>query len=104
MIRLLCSAALLLACALRSAAESAPALTVRNQDAAPLTFTAADLAALPRQEMKIANPHDKTEHLYAGVAVRELLARAGAPLGEKLRGAALQLVVVARSRDGYGVA
>jgi DMSO/TMAO reductase YedYZ molybdopterin-dependent catalytic subunit len=37
------------------------------------------------------------------VTVHELLVRAGVPLGDNLRGAALQLVVIARSHDGYAV-
>jgi hypothetical protein len=104
MIRLLRCAALLLVLSPLAGAEPTAVLTVRNGSAAPLAFTAAELAALPRREVTALNPHDQVEHRYAGVAVRELLARAGAPLGDQLRGAALQLVVIAHSRDGYGVA
>ena len=69
-----------------------------------LTFTAENLAALPHMEIVALDPHAQKEHRYTGVTVRELLARVGAPLGDKLRGAALQLVVVFRSRDNYAVA
>jgi hypothetical protein len=68
-----------------------------------LAFTAEEFAALPRTEITAAEPHTQKEHRYAGVTVHELLVRAGVPLGEKLRGPALQLVVVARCRDGYAV-
>lgn len=69
----------------------------------PLAFTAAEFAALPRTELTVADPHNQAPRHFSGVAVRELLARAGAPLGEKLRGPALQLAVVFRAKDGYGV-
>lgn len=66
-------------------------------------FTAAEFAALPHTSVTVTDPHTGTARTFAGVAVRELLARAGAPLGDKLRSPALQLAVVFRSRDGYGV-
>jgi hypothetical protein len=66
-----------------------------------LTLTADQLKALPHTELTATEPHEKKDHLYSGVPVRDLLARAGAPLGEKLRGKALQLAVLVRSRDGY---
>ena len=68
-----------------------------------LTFTAEEFAALPHTATTTPEPHTQKEHRYAGVTVHELLVRAGVPLGEKLRGPAMQLVVVARSRDGYAV-
>jgi DMSO/TMAO reductase YedYZ molybdopterin-dependent catalytic subunit len=71
--------------------------------AATLTFTAAEFAALPRTELKTLEPHARVERVYSGVAVRELLARVGAPLGENLRGGALALGVLVRSKDGYTV-
>lgn len=68
-----------------------------------LAFTAAEFAALPRTELTAVEPHGKQSHRYAGVTVRELLTRAGAPLGEKLRGPALALGVLVRSADNYTV-
>jgi hypothetical protein len=67
------------------------------------TFTDEQLAALPRVELTLDDPHEKKSHRYTGFAARELIARVGAPLGEKLRGAALQLGVVIRAKDGYAV-
>lgn len=68
-----------------------------------LTFTADEFAALPRTDVNAVEPHEKKERLYSGVTVRELLIRAGAPLGDKLRGPALVIGVVARCKDGYTV-
>ena len=68
-----------------------------------LALTAAEFAALPRTEVTALEPHGKKERRYAGVTVRELLLRVDAPLGEKMRGSALALGVLVRSRDGYAV-
>lgn len=40
---------------------------------------------------------------YEGVLLREILKRAGVPLGKELRGKALASYVVAKARDGYQV-
>lgn len=68
-----------------------------------ITFTAAEFAALPHLEAKLPPLHEAPERTYTGVALRELLARAGAPLGEKLRGDALLAGVIVRSKDNYAV-
>ena len=68
-----------------------------------LTFTTDQFATMPHTEIAAFEPHEQKERHYSGVAVRDLLARVGAPLGDKLRGPALQLVVTARCRDGYAV-
>jgi hypothetical protein len=61
--------------------------------------SAADLAKLPAIDVA-ALDHGQSHH-YHGVAVRDLLTQAGAPLGEKLRGRALALVVRVRAADAY---
>lgn len=43
------------------------------------------------------------KHIFEGVPLTELLARVGAPTGERLRGKELTHVVIVRSRDGYQV-
>jgi hypothetical protein len=68
-----------------------------------IAFTAAEFAALPRTELKAVEPHEKKARSYSGVTVRELLLRADAPLGEKLRGPALALGVLVRCQDGYTI-
>jgi hypothetical protein len=95
-----CLSFLLLAAGLRAAA---PVLTVTRPDKT-LTFTAEEFAALPHSEVTAVDPHGGASHAYSGVAMVEILGRVGAPLREKLRGKALQLVVVAHSRDGYAIA
>lgn len=68
-----------------------------------LTFSAAEFAALPQTTLKLAEQHDQPARTYTGVALREILTRAGAPLGEKLRGSALLTGVIVRCRDNYAV-
>jgi hypothetical protein len=45
----------------------------------------------------------KSRSAYEGVLLEELLRRAGAPQGEKLRGPAMATYVVAEADDGYRV-
>jgi len=57
---------------------------------------------MPRTTVSVKEP-DGTELTYEGVAVHEILKRAGTPLGKDLRGKALASYVVAKARDGYQV-
>jgi hypothetical protein len=66
-------------------------------------FTDASIARLPHQTVSAYDEHDHKTHRFSGVPVRDLLARVGAPLGEKLRGKALSLAVVVRCLDGYSL-
>jgi hypothetical protein len=80
------------------AAESVLTLASADQT---ITLTADQFRALPHTDLTATDPHLKVDHRYSGVPVRDLLAKVGAPLGEKLRGQALQLAVVFHSKDGY---
>jgi DMSO/TMAO reductase YedYZ molybdopterin-dependent catalytic subunit len=83
--------------------QPAPAmLTVTGDIPTPLTLRAEDLAAMPREKASIPE-QDGTEIEYEGVPLREVLKRAGAPLGGQLRGKALASYVVAKAHDGYQV-
>lgn len=66
-----------------------------------VTFGAADLATFTQHTIQV-NEHGKNIS-YSGVLVYDVLAKAGAPLGEKLRGKALSNYVLATARDGYAV-
>ena len=57
---------------------------------------------MPRVTAKIPNPNGG-ESVYEGVALFEVLKRAGVPNGGSLRGAALTTCVVAKASDGYQV-
>jgi hypothetical protein len=86
--------------ALLPAAEPALTLVAGGRSVA---ITAAEFGALPHLECTAKDPHTGKDRRFSGVAVRDLLARADAPFGGRLRGRAQQLAVLARSSDGYGV-
>jgi DMSO/TMAO reductase YedYZ molybdopterin-dependent catalytic subunit len=104
---------LLIACACSHASIAVP---LRAQDASvsghlkiggavstPLVLSAEDLKKMPRKTLSVVNPHNNKTELYEGVLVEDLLKRAGVPLGEHLRGAALATYVVFEAEDGYRV-
>jgi hypothetical protein len=68
----------------------------------PLALKAEDLAKMPRQSIVLTEP-DGSKTTYEGVALVEVLKRAGAPVGKALRGDALASYVVAKAHDGYQV-
>jgi hypothetical protein len=73
----------------------------RDGVAKPETLlTASDLQAMPRVKLQ-AKTHDGKEHTFEGVAVAELLKRAGQPQGEDLKGPLLARYVVISAHDGY---
>jgi DMSO/TMAO reductase YedYZ molybdopterin-dependent catalytic subunit len=65
----------------------------------PLTLTAAELKAMPRTTVTIVDQGRDVK--YTGVLVGEVLARAGAPIGRELSGAAVATYVLASAKDGY---
>jgi DMSO/TMAO reductase YedYZ molybdopterin-dependent catalytic subunit len=77
-----------------------PVLTVASVNKT-ITLSAEEFQAMPHSVVTATDPHLKLEHRYSGVPVRDLLAKVDAPLGDKLRGPALQLAVIFHSRDGY---
>jgi DMSO/TMAO reductase YedYZ molybdopterin-dependent catalytic subunit len=82
--------------------SGAATLTVTGDVPTPLTLKAEDLAAMPREKATVPE-QDGTEIEYEGVPLREILKRAGAPLGGQLRGKALASYVLAKAHDGYQV-
>jgi DMSO/TMAO reductase YedYZ molybdopterin-dependent catalytic subunit len=83
--------------------QSAPAvLTVAGDVSSPLQLKADDLSKMPRETVSVQE-EDGTTVQYEGVPLREVLVRAGAPLGKDLRGKALATYVLAKARDGYQV-
>jgi len=57
------------------------------------------MAHMPRQSIDVVD-HGKPAH-FEGVWLRDVLLRAGAPLGHSLHGRNNALVVVLTARDGY---
>src|ERR1700749_5089426 len=77
-------------------------LTVTGDVNTPLKLTVDDLARMPRETVTIPE-QDGTKTQYEGVALREIMKRAGAPLGKDLRGKALASYILAKAHDGYQV-
>jgi DMSO/TMAO reductase YedYZ molybdopterin-dependent catalytic subunit len=73
---------------------------VVGQVAQPLSLTKEELAKLPRQTVE-AKGHDGVESQFEGVPVIEILAKAGVPTGQDLRGPAMAHYVVVEAADGY---
>jgi len=96
----------LLACSLLwlQSTASPPSATVKvfGAVARPTTFSAAEIAAMPRTEIS-ATSHNQAGK-YAGPSMRELLTRVGVPTGADLRGAELAKTVIVTGADGYKVA
>jgi DMSO/TMAO reductase YedYZ molybdopterin-dependent catalytic subunit len=69
----------------------------------PIQVSAEDLAKMPRLAVDVQDAHNGEAQHYDGVRLSELLAKAGVPLGDDLRGRALATYVVARASDGYVV-
>jgi hypothetical protein len=62
----------------------------------------ADFAHLPRTSVQVYD-HAGTSITYAGVLLRDIVAAAGVPLGDQLRGDRLALYLVVEAADGYRV-
>ncbi len=92
----------LLFCRIACAIHATPFLAVGTATT-NLILTVDDFAALHHTQFQAFDPHDKKMHQFAGVAASEVLARADAPSGEKLRGQALRQIVIFRARDAYAV-
>ena len=60
-----------------------------------------DLKALPQKTVTFHNVHTKADETYSGVPLTDLLAKYGAPTGDKLRGKGLSDYIVATGSDGY---
>jgi DMSO/TMAO reductase YedYZ molybdopterin-dependent catalytic subunit len=84
-------------------AGGAPTLHVGGAVQTPLTLTAADLKKMPRKTLTVTNPHSQKKETYEGVALEEILRKAGAPNGQNMRGPAMATYVLAEASDNYRV-
>jgi hypothetical protein len=76
-------------------------ITVKVDQNPELTITEDELAKMPRHSVTVQE-HGKPFE-YEGVLLHDVLLKAGAPLGDKLRGKALSSYILATARDGYAV-
>jgi len=93
---------ILLAVSLASAQQAA---RVRISGSAIQTMEVgtAEMANLPRLSLDVEDAHSGKQHQFSGVKLSDLLAKAGVPTGDKLRGKELATYVLVRAKDGYAV-
>ncbi len=84
------------------APAASASLRVAGKVERTLVLSEADLQALPRKHVAVTDEKGSPV-AYDGVPVVELLRRAGAPLGKRLRGPQMRLYVIADAADGYRV-
>ena len=95
--------AFLIAGVLMSASGQKPPdvlLTVGGEVDHPMKLTRADLDSFARQSLR-AKDHDGKEYKFEGVAVMDILQKAGVKFGEALRGKALATYLLVEAADGY---
>jgi DMSO/TMAO reductase YedYZ molybdopterin-dependent catalytic subunit len=95
---------LLVCCAARAQTQNDPTsqvlLSVGGEVPAPFKVTRADLNKFARQCVR-AKDHDGKEYNYEGVALIDVLQKAGVKFGDALRGKALATYLLVEATDGY---
>jgi len=96
--------AMLLCAPTLACAQASPAVALRVIGDVPkhLDLSIADIAAFQRQTIHVTDEKG-TPAEYGGVPVAEILEKAGAPLGNSMKGPNMAMGLVARAPDGYHV-
>lgn len=84
-------------------AEPSTVLTLTGTDGKVLSLTPAELTAMPHTSVSVFNEHTKADETYTGVALTDLLAKVGVPVGKDLKGKAYRMYVLAEGTDHYTV-
>jgi hypothetical protein len=90
-----------LICTVVGGAAKAQEISVQNESGATVKMTAAEIAALPHQQISV-DDHGKTVR-FEGVPVRLVLEKAGVTFGDTLRGKRLANCLLVEAADGYRV-
>ncbi len=77
-------------------------LVISGDIPSPVTLKVEDIAAMPHESATVTE-EDGSKVVYEGVPLRDILTKAGAPLGKQLRGKNLASYVLAKAHDGYQV-
>lgn len=91
---------LLLAPFLSSAQNKEAIVTVTGEVTTPLNITLAEYEKYNHVTV-IRKDKEGKDHIYKGVLLNDILQKAGATLGENLKGANLTKFVLAEASDGY---
>lgn len=82
--------------------QSGFTLKVSGDVPTPLELSLSDLSKMPRKEAYLKDK-DGSVHIYTGVSIRDILAKAGAPSGKELHGENISKYLLAKCKDGYQV-
>lgn len=93
---------LVLTLSVRAFAQHAQTLSVTGEVATPLTLTRQDLSAFKSVTTQVKD-HDNQLHEFKGVALFEVLEKAGVTTGSKLRGKNMAKYLLIGAADGYEV-
>lgn len=83
-------------------AQNTETLAVSGEVATPMQLKKSDLDTY-KPVTYTARDRDGKEHIFKGVALIEILEKAGATTGSKLRGENLAKLILVRAADGYEV-
>jgi DMSO/TMAO reductase YedYZ molybdopterin-dependent catalytic subunit len=83
-------------------AQTSPALRVTGDVPNHLELSIADIAVLPHQTIHVTDEKDAAAE-YSGVPIATILKKAGAPLGDGMKGANMAMGLIGRAPDGYHV-
>ncbi|QNF33083.1 molybdopterin-dependent oxidoreductase [Adhaeribacter swui] len=83
-------------------AGSAPSFRVEGEVTTPLTLTLTDLDKMEKTTVQATDRQNKV-HSYSGVLLATILKKAGATLGEELKGENLTKYLLLEASDGYQV-
>ncbi len=75
-------------------------LLVKGEVSNPFVLGPGDFAKMKRVSIRVKD-RDEKEHDFSGIAVRDILQRAGAPMGTQLRGKNMNKYLLVGSKDGY---
>ncbi len=91
--------------AMDAAKPAAPLSTslVLTVDGKATTFSVADVRAMPQKTVKVHNEHTKMDETYTGVALGDLLAKAGFAVGQTTHRTMLRSYLQAAGTDKYWV-
>lgn len=83
-------------------AQSQYKLKVGGEVQQPLELSLSDLSKMPRKEASLKDKDGKI-HIYTGVAIGDILAKAGVPSGKELHGENISKYLLVKCTDGYRV-
>lgn len=83
-------------------AQTASVLKISGEVTTPLALTLKEINQMPHSQAILKDKNGKPR-VFSGVPVTDILARAGATLGGKLRGKYLSQYLLVKCADGYNV-